>query len=258
LPETPNVARAADGRFLMERCSMDFTIFFEKYEMLSRAADDAFEAIRKSHPDCVTCKTGCADCCHALFDLTLIEAMYINHQFGKVFSSAEKGRLVEKAAAVDREIHRLKRKAYKRVRSGEDEALILQEMAEVRIRCPLLKDDDQCALYEHRPITCRLYGVPTAIHGQGHTCGLSAFDQGTAYPTVKMDAIQGRLFALSGELVRAIGSKFKTMDTMLVPLSMALITEYNDEYLGLSVPGGKEAPASEEAEVCQKKGDENG
>ena len=214
---------------------MDFTLFFEKYEALANTADAVFESIRKDHGDCVTCRTGCADCCHALFDLTLVEAMYINDRFRHRYSGEDRARLLEKAAAVDRQLAKIKRKASKRAQAGEDHQVLLDEMAQIRMRCPLLDDQDRCALYDFRPITCRLYGVPTSIHGQAHTCGLTGFDQGQAYPTVKLEAIQGRLFAISGELVRAIGSKFTTMDTMLVPLSMALITDYTDDYLGISV-----------------------
>ncbi|MBI9087297.1 MAG: YkgJ family cysteine cluster protein [Desulfobacterales bacterium] len=214
---------------------MDFTLFYEKYEALAKAADAAFETIRKGHGDCVTCRTGCADCCHALFDLTLVEAMYINDRFRRRYSGEALDRLIEKAATADRKLAKIKRKAYKRVQEGVDDSVILEEMAAVRMRCPLLDDSDQCALYEFRPITCRLYGVPTSINGQAHTCGLTGFDQGQAYPTVKLEVIQGKLFSLSGELVRAIGSKYTQMASLLVPLSMALITDYTDDYLGISV-----------------------
>ena len=59
----------------------DFTPYFEKYEKLVTASDEAFNRVKNAHADCVTCAAGCADCCHALFDLTLIEALYINHRY---------------------------------------------------------------------------------------------------------------------------------------------------------------------------------
>ena len=224
---------------------MDFTVFYEKYEALTRTADEAFASIRTQHGDCVTCHTGCSDCCYALFDLTLIEAMYINHRFRRRFSEAERGPWIERASKIDRQLARLKRQAYKRVAAGEPEETILQEMAETRMRCPLLDDENMCALYDHRPITCRLYGVPTSIHGKAHTCGLTRFDPGQAYPTVKLEALQSRLFSISAELVQAIGSKYTGMSTMLVPLSMALLTDYNDDYLG--IPVRREVSESKEA-----------
>ena len=215
---------------------MDFTVFYEKYESLVNLVDEAFEKVRHDYEDCVTCHQGCSDCCHALFDLTLIEAMYINDRFRKTLPEDVRTPIMEKANTVDRQLAKLKRKAYKRVQGGVEESVIVEEMAEVRMRCPLLDESDLCTLYAYRPITCRIYGAPTSINGKAHTCGLTGFDPGLTYPTIKLEAIQGRLFAISGELVRAVNSKYVKMDTMLVPLSMALITDYTDEYLGISAP----------------------
>ena len=58
----------------------DFTPYFKKYEELLKIADQVFERMAQQYPTNVECRTGCADCCHALFDLTIIEALYLNHQ----------------------------------------------------------------------------------------------------------------------------------------------------------------------------------
>ena len=102
-----------------------------------------------------------------------------------------------------------------------------------RVRCPLLNDDNQCDLYDVRPITCRLYGIPTEIGGKAHTCGLSAFEEGKPYPTVKLDEIHKRLYEISFALAHDIKSRFPNLAEMLVPLSMALLTDYSKEYLGV-------------------------
>ncbi len=75
------------------------------------------------------------------------------------------------------------------------------QAASARIRCPLLSDRGACILYEYRPITCRLYGIPTSIRGMGSTCGKSGFEKGRTYPTVNWDAIHERLFRLSVQLL---------------------------------------------------------
>ena len=56
----------------------DFTPYFKRYESLLELADQAFQRVSKEYPESVKCRSGCSDCCHALFDLTLIEALYIN------------------------------------------------------------------------------------------------------------------------------------------------------------------------------------
>ncbi|MDM8524467.1 YkgJ family cysteine cluster protein [Desulfococcaceae bacterium HSG8] len=212
----------------------DFAPFFKKYEELVTAADTVFKQVATEHQDCVKCRVGCSDCCYALFDLTLIEALYINRKFNQEFKEKERERLIEKANRSDRDIYKLKRKAYKDLESGRKEDDILAEIAQQRIRCPLLNDEDACDLYEYRPITCRFYGIPTAIGGKGHTCGLSAFAQGQQYPTVNLDVIHKKLYEISEELVKEIRSKYARMSEMLVPVSMAMITNYDDVYLGIA------------------------
>jgi len=213
---------------------IDFTPFFKKYEELSARADEVFESVRKKHPDCVKCKLKCSDCCHALFDLTLIEALYINHYFNKNFDGKERDILIDQSNRADRKVYKIKKKAFKVLETGKNENEILMGLAKERVRCPLLNEQEMCDLYEYRPITCRLYGMPTAIGGVGHTCGMSGFVRGRPYPTVNLDMIQTNLYKISDELVRKIKSKYVKMADLLVPVSMAILTVYDEEYLGIS------------------------
>lgn len=212
---------------------MTFEPYFKHYEMVVSQVESAFEKVKTEYSQCVTCKIGCDDCCHALFDLSLIEAMYIKSKFDERFKGDDRSLLIEKANEADRKIYRLKRAAFKEHESGKPEAEILRDIAHHRVRCPLLNDDRQCEMYDSRPITCRLYGIPTEIGGQGHTCGLSGFEEGTAYPTVKLETIQQRLYDISFALAKDIKSRYPNMAEMLVPLSMALLTDYSMEYLGV-------------------------
>jgi Fe-S-cluster containining protein len=217
-----------------------FKPFFEQYEALSASVEKAFETVKNQYSECVKCKPLCSDCCYALFDLTLVESLYINERFRNKFSEQNIELLIEKCNRIDRTIYKLKKNAFKAAESGKDDNEILNEMAETRVRCPMLNDDQMCEIYEFRPLTCRLYGIPTAIGGQGYTCGLSAFEKGEKYPTANLDKIQTRMLQLSAELAAAIGSKYVRIGEMLVPLSMALITVYDDEYLGIKQPDNTE------------------
>ncbi len=207
---------------------------FTKYEALVKQVDDVFEKVRLEHPDCVKCQLECADCCHALFDLSLVEALYLNRHFLAAVADARKEEILAQANKTDRDVYRLKRKAFKAVESGEkSEEQVLLEMAAERVRCPLLNTENRCEMYSHRPITCRLYGIPTSIDGRGHTCGLSDFKEGQAYPTVNLDAVNDKLHALSQEVVALLQSKHVKMGDLLMPLSMALLTVFDAAYLGL-------------------------
>jgi len=211
----------------------DFTPYFKRYEAIVAVADKAFDQVAAQHPECMRCGLGCADCCFALFDMTFIEALHINHQFKRQTEGLQREVLLDRANTADRQIHKIKRQAADKIKSGVDEALVLEDVARQRVRCPLLNAGNTCDLYAHRPITCRLYGIPTAIYGKGHTCGKSGFEPGTAYPTVRQDALQQKLIALSAELVQAMGSRFRGLADLLMPLSMALLADFDDEYLGV-------------------------
>ncbi len=217
---------------------IDFTPYFEKYEAIANKADAAFQRIQETYPDSVLCEPKCTDCCYALFDLSLIEAMYLNYHFKNNFSGQAIEDMLEKANQADRKIYKLKKQAYKATKEGKDEGAVVEEMAKERVRCPLLNEDNLCDLYPYRPIACRVYGVPLSIGGQGRTCGHSGFTQGESYPTVNMDTIHDQLLALSAEFVRSIGSKHVKMGDVLVPVSMALLTTYDEQYLGISVDTG--------------------
>ena len=224
---------------------MNLEPYFAKYQAIVDQVDAVFKKVHEEHQECVRCRVGCSDCCHALFDLTLIEALYIKTQFDKMFEDSARALVIERANEADRAVYRLKRQAFRDHENGKPENQILEEMAAQRIRCPLLNSDDQCDLYAHRPLTCRLYGIPTVIGDMAHTCGLSGFEQGKPYPTVRLDAIQRKLYELSSELANEIGSSYPKLAELLVPVSMALLTEYTEEYLGVrgASAGGKEGEA---------------
>lgn len=212
---------------------MDFEPFFKQYEQLVKQIDGVFEKVRTEYPDCLTCKEGCADCCHALFDLTLIEAIYINRKFLDTIPYENQEELLERANKADRTLVKIKRDAQKDLHAGKSEETILEEMAAMRVKCPLLNEDNRCDLYEYRPITCRLYGIPTVINGKAHGCVMSAFEPGKSYPTVNMDQVYKLLYNISFNLAQQIKSRYPKLAEMLVPLSMAMLTEYSEEYLGV-------------------------
>lgn len=219
---------------------MDFAPYFMKYEALSQAADQVFARVKEQFPDCVRCKEECSDCCYALFDLTLIEALYMNEKFNAKFTGEEREAMLEKANRADRTIHKLKRTAYHDLQAGKSEDEILTALGDERVRCPLLNERDMCELYDHRPITCRLYGIPTSIGGKGRTCSLSKFEGGQPYPTADIDKIHGRLQEISAELLRDIQSANIKLADILMPLSMAVMTVFDESFMGIGENASEE------------------
>lgn len=232
--------------------ALDFTEYFKKYEAIVAEVDAVFKKFETEMPDLVKCGKGCSDCCYALFDVTLVEAMYINAKFNEKFSGLERSAILDRADKADREIHKLKRKVYKASQEGRPINDILLEVAKARVRCPMLGDDDLCSIYENRPITCRLYGVPTSIGGEAHTCNKAGFKGGEKYPTVNMDMVLDRLLAIGKELQTGIGSRFSELGEMLLPVSMAIVTDYDEAYLGVGEKTALKEKSPEEEERPQE------
>ncbi|MFN2435539.1 MAG: YkgJ family cysteine cluster protein [Desulfotignum sp.] len=217
--------------------ALDLNKHFAKYEALVQVVDGIFDRVKQEFPKEVFCREKCSDCCYAIFDMPLIEALYLKSRFLETFSGKQKNELLEIADKTDRALVKLKRDAYKKVQKGADELEIVGRMSQERVRCPLLGSDNLCLLYEFRPITCRIYGIPTSTAGISHICGRTNFIQGQAYPTLNMDKIYTQLQLLSAELIRDINSRHIKMHEMLIPVSMALITDFNEEYLGVRQDG---------------------
>ena len=214
--------------------SVDLEVYFKKYETLVEQSDSVFDRVKNAYADCVKCEEKCSDCCFALFDLTLIEALYIHHKFNEKYQGTEKVEILEKSNRADRQIYKIKREAFGDLNAGKNEGEILAAMALERVRCPFLNEKELCDLYDSRPLTCRFYGIPTAIGGAGHTCGKSGFKQGEKYPTVNLDAVHSQLQQISAELLRDIKSQNIKLADLLVPLSSAVIMDFDDVFLGIA------------------------
>lgn len=146
---------------------------------LFAAVDRVFLQVAGQYPGEVRCGAGCVDCCQAVFDLSLVEAVHLRRKI-LVFSPDKLARVREAAELALGEWKRL-------VAEGGDPSLS-------RICCPLLdRDSGKCMCYEARPVNCRTYGVPTEIEGKAHVCGLSGFTPGISYPVIRLATIQSAL-----------------------------------------------------------------
>jgi Fe-S-cluster containining protein len=213
---------------------LEFTQTFNKYESLVAEIEKGIDKIKEANPKEILCEKGCCDCCYAVFDLSLIEAVYLNYRFFQDKEKKEQEEILERADTADRQAYRVKRKLNKLMTQGKQtEEEILALLSRERIECPLLNKNAHCDFYENRPITCRVYGVPTAIQGAGHTCGKSGFKEGVLYPTINLDRINQRLLGLSEELLKEIGIENEELKMRLLPVSTSLLTDYDEEFFGL-------------------------
>ncbi len=212
---------------------MDFSKYFIKYESLVKQVDDAFSNVESQFPDEVKCKNGCSDCCYAIFDLTFVEALYLKSKFNDQFKGKLKHEIITESNEIDRKIYKLKKKIAQGSKTDRPEIEIIANLSKEKVKCPLLDNDKKCRMYDNRPIACRVSGIPSSVNGFSHICGVSGFDKGKKYPTLNMDVVYRQLYKISTGLVKDINSKHKKMGDVLSPISMAILTDYNEDYLGI-------------------------
>ena len=194
------------------------TSFFKKYEVLAATADLAFREMRSQYPSCVKCEPFCSDCCHAVFGLFLIEAAYLRSHFEKL-DRKERRQAVPRAGKAEKEMGSVINEAQKR--GGPRGSYSLEK---ARVRCPLLNEADECVLYQYRPITCRVYGIPTAIQGNAHVCWKAKFEKEKAYPVFNLDEVNRKLYHLSRGFLQETGGSDPSKATFLVSVSKVVMT----------------------------------
>ena len=109
----------------------------------------------------------------------------------------------------------------------------ITQLAKARVRCPLLDDREECILYNFRPITCRVYGIPTSIRGKARVCGKSGFKGGDTYSTFDLDGAYRDLYLLSKELLERTGTPDLEKASLLISVSKAIETPIEELISGL-------------------------
>jgi Fe-S-cluster containining protein len=203
---------------------MKLAQLFRNYELLVDKADAAFHRMEREQRSCIKCERHCSDCCHAIFGLFLIEAAYLKQQFDQLGKEEIKAALL-RCNKAEGDLKRLE----KMLQAHEnDPNMQAYTMARERIRCPLLDESEDCILYPYRPITCRVYGIPTKIQGKARVCGKAEFRAGENYPVFDLDGIYRDLYILSKELLNGWEKGDPEKASLLISVAKAISTPQDD------------------------------
>ena len=205
---------------------MKLVPFFHNYELLVDKAEAAFHRIRGKYGDCVKCELHCSDCCNAVFGVFLIEALYIREYFEHI-NRDQKLAVMERAERADRALEDLQKK----LKTFEgDPGMQAYTLSRERIRCPFLDDNDECLLYQKRPVTCRVYGIPTKIHGKTRVCGKATFKNGETYPILDLDSVYRDMYILSRDILQEtkVESRDEDKASLLISISKVIQTSTDD------------------------------
>lgn len=139
----------------------DLEKILSSYGLLLAEVDAWFGRCMQARPSEIACGAGCAECCRGLFDITLLDACYLRYGFDRLDPQVQ---ATVRAKAVAR-LHGLQiawpdfREPYiLNYRPEEEWEELMPEDDEAP--CPLVNNDGRCILYEFRPMTCRLNGIP--------------------------------------------------------------------------------------------------
>ncbi len=133
----------------------------KQYGKLLAEVDSWFTGAAAAYPEEIRCGKGCSDCCRALFDITLLDALFLQQGFRKLAPDVREKVLAEaesRVAALQRQWPELAHPYLLNHRSEDEWQELMPEGDETP--CLLLDNDGHCLVYENRPMTCRLHGLP--------------------------------------------------------------------------------------------------
>ena len=135
------------------------------YGLLLAEVDSWFARCLAARPQAIACGAGCSECCRGLFDITLLDACYLKSGFDRLEPQVQAA-VRTKASARLHELQRLwpdfREPFALNYRPEEEWEALMPEEDETP--CPLVDNDGRCILYEFRPMTCRLNGIPLVDH----------------------------------------------------------------------------------------------
>lgn len=155
----------------------------DRYGELLGEVDRWFDGCLKRYPDRIVCGQGCSACCRGLFDITLLDALYLKRGFD-LLPPLERQVVQERSAArlMDLSGQWPEFKAPWTLNHIAEELWDEMMPEEDETPCPLLSDTGVCRVYRHRPMTCRLNGIPLI-----DTSGEELFDEWCTLNFVESD-----------------------------------------------------------------------
>lgn len=209
------------------------TALLKSYHQLIGQVDSWFNVCLSAGGASLACRGGCSSCCRGLFDITLLDAWLLKAAFYEL-PEAVRNQVLDRSQPRLAELQNLWPKLKNPYLLNDLPEAEWQEMPENDLTpCPLLDENGYCLIYEARPLTCRLHGLPNIdVSGEdfdGTVCTLHPGDPG-ALPDQILRWRFHEVFVQEVELFRLFARKltgraWQELDTF-IPL--ALLADYDE------------------------------
>jgi Fe-S-cluster containining protein len=131
----------------------------DDYRSLLASVDAWYQSVKAAHPAEVPCTKGCRECCIGLFDVSLADRELLREGLAKAPPEVREDIQARAAALVGR-LREVEPDLGDTLDGMSPEAIDDLCDAVGDVECPVLGREGECRLYEHRPLTCRMSGVP--------------------------------------------------------------------------------------------------
>jgi Fe-S-cluster containining protein len=131
------------------------------YRQLLSEVDAWFSRCSELYPDKIACTRGCSECCRSLFDITILDAATLKNGFDRLPEAVRnnvRSRAEERLEQIRNIWPEFTHPYTLNYHPEEDWQLLMRDDDETP--CVLLDDNGHCLLYDFRPMTCRLHGLP--------------------------------------------------------------------------------------------------
>jgi pyruvate, water dikinase len=215
--------------------AVDLCLYFEEYEALCRAADEALESPTSDGSDQVQCCGRDTDaCCKTFFHLQFMEAVYLWHHLVKELSREDRTAVTRRAVEMDKALTT-------RRMSNASELILLgaqrnfgREVMNLRngpeYVCPL-SVGGRCLLFSWRPIRCRLLG-PALEAGHGLVSAKESVNE-ESEKVIKMEGAAEALYELSRGLFFALNGGFLEGRSLIFPITRVVSGKYVEHYFSV-------------------------
>ena len=131
------------------------------YQALLERIDRWFEQAAERHPGVIPCRSGCSACCHGPFDISVADTLLLQEGLALMPPDA-RAQARERARGLLEMMQEIEPdwQAPFDVRVLGDARFDALTDALAAEPCPLLDEAGRCQVYAHRPLVCRLIGLP--------------------------------------------------------------------------------------------------